>query len=346
MNLEVVSILAFTFNTESIKMCGDLEGNYKCDVADFWPEFRRIIQQTKPHIIAIGFQEDAKPGSFFHSNLLPHEMQKDGYTLLDRENLMGVGKTTFTGVKNGDFFMRGLRLSIYVRTDSLHAIKKEYPNGVFYTSVAKNKGAIAIYLTLPNGSRLAIINTHFPFHAESLLKSSDAKDYLLRLDSAAIQSSFFNELYQQLVIGAPADVNHVLLMGDLNYRMVPFENWSGTESGELILTSPNLYRSYDELFIEMNSGNVPLMQEGVNNTGPLFAPTCKMRKMRLNDAAPDIQDYNIGKQDARVPSYCDRILYQNYGDSAPLRCLVYDRFDKGIMNKSDHAGVYGIYSFV
>jgi len=61
--------------------------------------------------------------------------------------------------------------------------------------------------------------------------------------------------------------------------------------------------------------------------------------------------YNVwktGKEDQRVPSWCDRILYCKFGgpkqDNHNLICTYYDSFDVGeIMSKSDHAGVLSIF---
>lgn len=343
--MEPVTILALTFNTESIKLCGSFVRTHKCLPADFWPEFSKIITTVRPTIIAIGFQEDVKPGSFFHSNLLPTEMQQLGYDLFSRENMMGFGKTTFTGIKNNDVFARGLRLSVYTRSDASSYFRQDYPNQIYASGVFRNKGAICIYITLPGESRLAIINTHFPFDAESVANSVQQQNYSYRLAGVEAQNNFFNEFYRRLVQTSPANPDYVIVMGDLNYRMIPFRNWSARETGESILENPELHRSYDELTLSIRNQQVPEMMEGVGNIGPTFAPTCKMKKNRDNsDDRVYLEEYNIGKYDARVPSYCDRILYKSYTKTR-LVCLYYDRFDYGIMNQSDHAGVYGIFSF-
>lgn len=342
---EVLSILVFSFNTESVRLCGTLNGERKCDVADFWPEFSQIIAQVNPAVVAIGFQEDVRPGSFFHSDLLPKEMQNMQYSLFERANLMGMGKTTVTGLKSGELFRRGLRLSVYLRNDTIDDVVKEYSHDSYHNSIFKNKGAVAIYITLPNRTRLALINMHLPFNAASLIESTQKEDRYIRMNAVATQNIFLNNAYRKLVFENPAQPHYTIVMGDLNYRMIPFDNWSARETGEAILANPEQYRQHDELTIEMQGGDIYPLNEGVGNVGPTFAPTCKMRKGRNIEDGIQLEDYNLGKHDARVPSYCDRILYQTYGAVPEMVCLLYDRFDEGMMNKSDHAGVYGLYSF-
>ena len=55
--------------------------------------------------------------------------------------------------------------------------------------------------------------------------------------------------------------------------------------------------------------------------------------------------WKLGREDHRVPSWCDRILYQIYNNGPnSLKCTYYERFDYGsTMAKSDHAAVIGIF---
>lgn len=56
--------------------------------------------------------------------------------------------------------------------------------------------------------------------------------------------------------------------------------------------------------------------------------------------------WETGKEDQRVPSWCDRILYRTFNDydHHSLKCTDYDRFDVGeAMSRSDHAAVIGVF---
>src|SRR3972149_10155832 len=140
-------IMVFSWITESIGLCETMDRNvadynrsgfsipyltptfttwqYPCDIPDFYPKFADMVVSNSPDIVVIGFQEDRYPGSYFHSHLLPEEMPKIGYTLVKRTKLMGVGITTYKGIMKGDPFERGLRVSIYAKTDLAPIIEKE-----------------------------------------------------------------------------------------------------------------------------------------------------------------------------------------------------------------------------
>ena len=119
-------IMVFSWNTESVCLGETLDVkeynnksnykiNYNCQLPDFYYELEKMIKNNNIDIVVIGFQEDRFPGSYFHSHLLPNELSKIGYKLLKRNKLMGVGITTYKGILNGDTFVRGLRLSVYIK---------------------------------------------------------------------------------------------------------------------------------------------------------------------------------------------------------------------------------------
>lgn len=56
--------------------------------------------------------------------------------------------------------------------------------------------------------------------------------------------------------------------------------------------------------------------------------------------ASDCFDLKKGK---RVPSWCDRILYKSVTGRLEPTTILYDRWDRGSMNESDHASVLGIF---
>jgi hypothetical protein len=367
MAAETVSIFALTFNTQSIRLCESLDEqvvskhrnatfttwHYNCYVPKFWQDVANKIIQEKPTLVTISFQEDIKPGSYFHSHFLPEQMTQLGYKLFDRDILMGVGKTTFNGIKTGDPFVRGLRSSVYIRNDAFDHFDKPSEPQHYVNSVFKNKGAIGIYVKLPNGQILAIINAHLPFNSKSLLETVENKDYIMRQNAIVEQNLFFNQVIRKLVLDYKMPVHHVLFMGDLNYRISPVVNWSAKQTGEhlLDLRSNNplqffdFVNAHDEYRRQSNANVLYYLKEGVNDMGPLFEPTCKMKKTR-DPKNLSINSYAMGKADQRVPSYCDRILYTSMRQDGPqLICVYYDRLDDEIIARSDHAAVIGKYTF-
>ena len=376
MNQEVISIFTICWNSQSVRLCESLDPEvvaehrksspyvygyfnvpsswlYSCENPDFMIPLLEKIRKQNPTIIVVAFQEDVYPGSYLHSHLLPEVLPQYGYTLVDRSVLMGMGKTTATGLYNADIVTRGLRLSVYVRSNVSSEIKEASQALVYTNSYFRNKGACAIYLTLPTNENLAIIDAHLPFDAKSLKDSVLKQDDLIRDNSVYDQDIFYNEAYRTLVLDAPAKPVYVLFMGDLNYRIKPFNNWSSQATGTRLLETlridPNQYtqliKQYDEYWQQAAKKNIYLFNEGINNNGPQFSPTCKMAKPRPIDTV-DIFSYKIGEFYQRVPSHCDRILYTTLRSTGPqLICVEYNRFDYGNTVKSDHALVYGTFTF-
>src|SRR5665648_41607 len=286
-----ITVLAFTWNTQSLRLYETLDlrvveehrtesmttWRYSGVLADFWPDLSEKIQEERPSIFVVSFQEGIRPGGYFHSHLLPEEMPRLGYRLFDRTTLMGVGQTTVTGLKNADPFVRGLRLSVYVRNDV--DAKMRFPSATFTPSYFRNKGGVAVYLTLPNSFTLAIINTHFPFDSESLTATVQKEDLVIRQDAVLQQDRFYNQLYRALVMETPASPQYVLMMGDFNYRNYPMASWSAAETGKLVLEGRGA--DFDELRQEFTKRNVYSFEEGIDDRGPSFAPTCKMVKNRV-----------------------------------------------------------------
>lgn len=199
-----------------------------------------------------------------------------------------------------------------------------------FPQIFQNKGSVAIYLTLPDGNSLALINTHFPFDAESLTQSVLKKDQLTRQNAVFVQNIFFNEMYRKLVLEAPANPKYILLMGDLNYRIGPLEP---------------LVESYWNRTISENYSNIKRERR---KTPIIFRKvlTIRVQLVRWRKTALVIDSYSVGKSDQWVPSYCDRILYSTQSnEGTQLTCLEYNRFDYGVTTKSDHAAVMGMYSF-
>lgn len=386
----MVSILAITWNTQSVRLSESLSDetvqknresplssySFHCQIPDFLPELLRRISEKRYSILIFSFQEDAYPGSYFHSHLLCKELEPLNYTLLRRTRLIGLGVTTFKALSECDIKARGLRTSIYALNELASEIKasdfllrreigeisREHVCSTISTSslmdfllnfpvrLVRNKGATASYLRIPRVGLLAIINVHLPFNAKSLLEATLKQNPMLRQNDVFAQNIHFNRIYEDFILNLPVRPDFVLLMGDLNYRL----KMSPHEDLALQLSSPNnwnidffrhCYLNYDELREQMAKGNIYALEEGVNGQGPLFLPTCKLIKFR---SPHEKFIFKIGTVHHRIPSWTDRILYQTFTlRPYKLICQSYQRFDQGqTMSQSDHAMVIGEYEIV
>ncbi len=366
-------ILVFSWNTESISLCETMDqdladknraGYFKtwttapCTVADFFSSFTKLISKVNPDIVVIGFQEDRKPGSYFHSDLLVEKMPALGYELVKRTRLMGVGVTTTKGMLRGELVTRGLRSSVYAKTGLVPRLLVAEDNYICSSANTRGKGALAIYLTLPEGFTLAFISCHLPFDAKSLVNERLKKNPMLRQNELNYSNICFNGIIENLVLDRLPTPTHLIYFGDFNYR-INNKQPASILAREIIQRHNNLeyihelYRS-DELYQQTEKGNIYRLSEGGDGQGPTFLPTCKLVKERSIDCTfPDNMStarangcYSTGKLDQRVPSWCDRILYGKFNEKAAenLRCTYYDRFDTGhAMSLSDHAGVIAIF---
>lgn len=257
-------IFVFSWNTASVRLCETLSPENDSDdpsvlrlrdcnggkdawninwrfasaLPDFFPDLAALITDFDPDIVVIGFQEDARPGSHFHSHFLPTEMPNIGYHFVKRTKMIGLGVTTYKGALEGDIKARGLRLSIYAKPvlaklliegDTIldNEAQKEYicgPTdrgpvawiGQVSSNIIRAKGATAIYLLIPGYGKIAIICTHLPFDASSLSAVHATGNIMLRQNALNSTNTCFNNIVESLVLGAGA--SHVIYFGDFNYR--------------------------------------------------------------------------------------------------------------------------------
>lgn len=368
-----VSILIFSWNHQAVRIASSYsrdkkdEWNYvrvcDCYEPDFFPKLEEHISEYSPDVVVFGSQEDAIPGSYFHSDFLPEEMAKLYYNLQKRTRLMGLGIETYKALKTFDFKLRGLRLSIYAKSHLTGAIKIEEKEMRQYVGEKgqawancslpffQSKGAVASYLKIPGIEPIAFVCAHLPFDAESLKRYYEKKDISIRKEAVEKCTEAFNYLLEELVVDAKLGtdfmrVGHTFCFGDLNYRVVGNDD-PLTSTHPPISQIEDIYGGYDELHLELVNGNIAIpFQEGVEGRGPMFIPTCKMRKPRKDIIhTQHVSDlFNIG-HGQREPSWCDRILYHDSPlTSHCIQCNYYNRFDEGkTMKKSDHAAVIGVY---
>ena len=387
-------IMVFSWNTESVCLGETLnlkdyynKSNYKikynCQLPDFYYKLEEIIKNNEFDIVVIGFQEDRFPGSYFHSHLLPSELSKLGYELLKRNKLMGIGITTYKGILNGDTFVRGLRLSVYIKKkllsttsdtsteiksnmtkekllSNISVIENQNDRYVCSSLITRSKGGIIISLniSLLNNINIKIgfICAHLPFNSKSIIDERIYMNKMLRQNELNHTNTCFNKIIENLTLNceyiSKENDKHDFLIyfGDFNYRLSDHRP-ADIVANEFLLNKNNtdyfldIYNKNDELKEQMNRKNIYEFNEGIDNKGPLFLPTCKMLKNRFKNNTY----WKLGKNNHRVPSWCDRILYKkyNYNTNYNIKCIYYDRFDFGnTMSKSDHSGVISIFKII
>ena len=372
-----MKVLVWSWNSESARFSESVESRraessiewtgalptlaIACEPPSFVRAMAERVHEEQPELVVVGLQEDPKPGSYWLSDALPQLLT--GYALLEKTRLMGVGLTTWTRC----YSMRGLRLSVFVKQDwapAQHIQASVYEHVCRGAALTRNKGGVAIVLDIPGHGKLELINAHLPFDSSSL------GTFRQRHEAKQKQADHLEQLHAALVLGAVQPLaDHVILMGDLNFRLDVFLTDEPSTVGpqgiadrlfpEFAELGPNaVYRKRDELLqVLEQSAWLRGYREGADDQGPDFAPTCKLRKQRPAESAELSLDWlrstlqvqaEHGSLGPRTPGFADRILFRSFAghhgtsaaDSHSLRCTAYERWDLSPL--SDHAAVMAV----
>ena len=293
-------MLVWSWNTESVRFGEsvhatrtettlDWESGFpvpllSCEAPRFCESIAARVAAEQPDLVVVGVQEDAKPGSYWLGSALPPLLR--GYRLLEKTRLIGLGLTTLTKAT-----ARGLRLAVFVRrayahADAIHCTTQELLcSGL--AAWTRGKGGAAIVLDVPRIGRLAIVNCHLPFDSGSL------GSWRARRDALQVQADHLEQLHAGLVLGTGQPLpDHVVLLGDLNFRIDAFQSNEPSSIGpqglvdrilaELAERGPAaVYAERDELLQVLRASHwLKGYREGERDGGPHFAPTCKLRKER------------------------------------------------------------------
>ncbi|TIA83917.1 hypothetical protein E3P98_00522 [Wallemia ichthyophaga] len=175
--------------------------------------------------------------------------------------------------------------------------------GLGVGGVMGNKGAISTRIHLPSGGILTLVNAHLAAHQGEENVARRNWDY--RSLVSRIKPSIY-------------DSTHLLVFGDLNYRLYGDSSSSSNSKLEQKIIDLDSLASHDELAREMRGGRVMNgLREGCFSA---FLPTYK---------------YTVGSVDGvdarRDPSWTDRVLFAS---AAATRCVFYDSFPQ--VTISDH----------
>jgi hypothetical protein len=291
------------------------------------------------------------------------------------------------GTRMGIFLRQGLQIGDKIVDRKVEGLKEFFDSSYYSCDNFQGKGGLAIYMNHPNFGRIGFVGLHLPHNAKSIRDFRDTLDDVHRQDSINHVNTCYNGIVRNLVYQSGSPLSAVFIMGDFNYRIqapsaAKFTRYMMSEQFNPVF----VYQTYDEMLKQTQKRNIYPFVEGIDGVGPQFRPTCKMTKgrsvescsrtiesgidyddeeqrksakvdmsgMRIHQRIAADRDpeqiercWNLGKYDQRVPSWCDRIVYQAFeveGHQHNVICQVYDRYDhEGTMTKSDHTGVYGLF---
>lgn len=353
------TIAIFTFNTEAQNYCGGVDKigdsnkildliRPKCIQSDFVNQYINYIieknQGLLPDIFVVNLQESSikNPLQGFKSNnlidrFLSSIQSIDQDYVMIKKKLRGIGTVG----------LRGLHSCLIVNKKLNVKYLCQVYRPIFSSSVSiikgqqYGKGAIQIELSIVSNGQIyniQFINTHLPFIGNEPDQGKQYRDTTLIETINYLQNKF---------------ISNVFIIGDMNYR-IDFS--SDAELAESFLSTIKTidkmsndeikefikpYYLYDQLHNTLSkpANNLLDYNEGIDNLGPDFLPTCKLEKIC---PITNRRRYQIFKNNNyRIPSWCDRILYKGN-----IKCHLYEKFDSGFTCKSDHIPVIGLYSIV
>lgn len=290
-------------------------------------------------------------------------------------------------------------------------IKIEKDSGSCGVFTGRGYTLLKIKLPLPFGKlAFGNIHNLYDSSAFKKIAREERKIWLKKLpNSNADKRIIYRQLYQKYRLKSLKKQNECInklmklinnddlqfIVGDLNYRVVksnPYPIDSNNNSKLIYYTNPDqvlkkissllkdnnrkklkrYIADHDELTLfKRVSIDLKKFEEGINDLGPQFMPTCKMminrnpkecgeninfdekkrkekyvmKKNRKKILTTEDECYKFGNINHRVPSWCDRIMYQSkYKNIITIKCLEYNSFNGiGFVTQSDHNPVYGIY---
>lgn len=384
---DTFSVMCFAWNASGLKLCetmsrtaadaarkgirGFVTLKQPCVTPDFFEVIRGYINDRRPSLVVMSTEDEDSSGTYFHSDLLPKGMKEVGYGLLKRDKLPGIGEAAALvpqlRVPSGKPSGSALRVSIYAQNELLPGLRIEeklisnfFPNnGMVEKSCAQGNhmsGAIGTYVWHERYGKFLFISAHLVAGINALRVGVDLDYKTYRMAARAGNSLCLISMMDTFVdsVNTVAKPDHIFLLGDLNYDIVV----PGKEGRELLLyvskdISANAMRAlrpYDEL--TQARKEIPLLdfKEGVNDQGPLFAPTWKLNRNRGEKCVPGPDTTKIETgcfADIRTgggAGWHDRILYKdNLQSNYVANCVEYNRLDIMNMHASSHAGVTALF---
>lgn len=296
-----------------------------------------MMQTWSPAILVIAMQE-YKGGWLSRSlvNCVAQSVaQRFGYQTVASEYASGFG------LAEG---FRGLALTVLARADARPNVqvvppvrRTSFPCRGFH-SLTHSKGAQAIEIVYQQTVDLLFINSHLPFEPGSVQTGQ----------GLSVRNDCLNKVVERISRDRQPTVT--FLLGDLNYRATsPVKPTSTAFDVHALRQSDQLHAALVE---HRQLPRLTYFQEA-NESGPPFAPTCKLRLQRHADdptcatATPDLGCFALGKwpQSPRQPSWCDRILFSagSYEQNQHVTTLAYERVDLPALNGTDHAAVLAVF---
>jgi hypothetical protein len=280
-----------------------------------------------------------KPKKIVAENMLTMEHYKNSCNLMD-DNLL-VMLSTFTihtygkvGIINVDFKDNP---EIYKNMKKLlDEKKKEYMDK--YNFKPLKKDFIKIYDSVYEITRQKLINDYNKCLSSIIKKAKDEKVDMVFMGGSFNYKFTLGKKFQ--------DIPRILEMMSYQYSHI----------------TRILLSRYDEIAKQFELHNIEKMNEGVDNMGPSFPPTCVLNETRDEECKQEANwsrnnpsnirnklfnkscylfDTNGTNSHGKL-GWCDRIFFNSYS-KIELSCILYTSSDFGSFAYNNHRAVFGLY---
>lgn len=385
MTTKPFSIMIFCWNASGLKFCETMSQSKadsarkgfkarlfmkeQCLVPDFFNDLHKIILTKDPTLIIISTEEEDLKDTYFHSKFLQVIVPELGYSLLRRSKFPNVGDVAsnipLIKVPTGRPSGSALRMSVYVKDEIIKDIKAEERKlSKFFSDPEikvkcyedkRSTGAIGFYLWHPIYGKFLFIALHLPSGLNYVSTNPNLSYEEYRLLVQSVNNICLIKMLNYFVNSVPNESkpDYVFLFGDFNYDIV-IPNKSISRIVEELTSNVTLekikeYYQHDELKKATEKAPLKGFLEGKNNNGPMFLPTWKLKRDRLEECSlvqkNKLDPSCFDSENYEGIGWHDRILYKDLGTSVyTLSCNEYARMDVKNMKQSTHAGVYGLFS--
>jgi hypothetical protein len=314
-----------------------------CSLPDFFLPLASELSATNPSVFVLATINGAQSNTYLHSEFLPNNMGQLGYTFISRDDSFDKNKLSISIYVKAQIV--GLTLGTKEIVSKLNGNKASYDD--------YNNRAMVAYLSLSGFGNVAFLLYNVDPKYDSIKASVEKKDDMYRQSAINRSCSFINATIQTftkdtLVTGIMID--YVFVLGDLGMRTRTYSPTGmldipkllpliETENNQNILNS--LYTQYDELYLSKKANIVYNLQEGVNDKGPDFRPTCEYRKGRDKSCITGCYDIS-----GIAPSWCIRCSSLSLSGK-PVNCLKYMSIpSSNFTAQTSFAAIYSIYELI
>jgi hypothetical protein len=326
-------ILCFSWNTDKIPLCDKFYNHdmteherttffssNKCFNPLFFDNIKDQIIKDNPDIVTIVTEGDVQKGTFFHSNFLRTNMNKNGlnYMLLDNSKATMNDNNT-------------LRMSIYIRNDVSDDISLVHLNRSLFSYNEESKCNVLVPKNIKNK------NINITYESKSIVKYVQTSEGIIAFMGIEMLHEYkdnevnycIDKMQRELLTNG--NISYIFILGDFNYSNIN-------------LISNDNYDNYDDMLSLYDKKFNSLLNYNEGDGNGYNYPNYKLNPITISQRENFELGYN--RYDSNNVTWHDRIYHKTLDLAThDIVCIFYDTVFKFPMlnGNSEHLGVMGTY---